>query len=470
MADSDARFPRDPGSIRGMLDVATLKDLVSKDEVETVLAVFPDMYGRLMGKRIIGDYFVSDVLDGEIHACDYLLASDMEMDPVPGYSFTNLAKGYGDFRLMPDLSTLRKADWLDGTAIVLCDVHQEDSDLLVNVAPRSVLRNQVERAEAMGYTAKGASELEFYLFKDSYSDAGDKNYLGLEPHSAYIEDYHIFQGGKEEYVVGAIRRHVDRSGVPVEFSKGEWGPGQQEINLRYTNFLEMADRHVIYKHAAKEIAWQKGRSITFMAKWDERHAGSSMHIHASLWKGDQALFSGNSAGDDSGESSIFRWFLGGWMAHIKEIFAFYAPYPNSYKRYMAGTFAPTRIAWSHDNRTAGFRIVGKGPSLRIECRAPGADANPYLAFAATLAAGLDGIQNQTEPPPEFSGDAYAAGALPSVPHSLTEATKELEASTWAREVLGVEVVEHYLHFFTTEQRKFDEVVTSWERARYFERA
>lgn len=237
MADSDARFPRDPGSIRGMLDVATLKDLVSKDEIDTVLAVFPDMYGRLMGKRIIGDYFVTDVLDGEIHACDYLLASDMEMDPVPGYSYTNLAKGYGDFRLIPDLSTLRKADWLDGTAIVLCDVHQEDSDLLVNVAPRSVLRNQVDRAEAMGYTAKGASELEFYLFKDSYADAGQKNYMGLEPHSAYIEDYQIFQGGKEEYVVGAIRRHVDRSGVPVEFSKGEWGPGQQEINLRYTDFF-----------------------------------------------------------------------------------------------------------------------------------------------------------------------------------------------------------------------------------------
>lgn len=469
MAEPVPNNLRDTSAIRGMLDAATLKVLVANDEIETVLAVFPDMYGRLMGKRITGDYFVNDVLDGELHACDYLLASDMEMEPVPGYSYTSWTKGYGDFRLLPDLATLRKADWLDKTALVLCDIYQEHNDSLVSVAPRSVLRTQVERAEAMGYTAMGASELEFYLFKDSYEEANDKKYQDLEPHSAYIEDYHIFQGAKEEYVVGAIRRHVDRSGIPVEFSKGEWGPGQQEINLRYADFLEMADRHVIYKHAAKEIAWQKGRSLTFMAKWDERYAGSSMHIHASLWRGEQALFASSNGDDISEGSDLFRWFLGGWMAHIKEIFAFYAPYPTSYKRYMSGSFAPTRIAWSHDNRTVGFRIVGKGPSLRIECRAPGADANPYLAFAVTLAAGLDGIKNQIEPSPEFTGDAYAAEGLPSVPLSLPEAAKSLADSDWAKEVLGQDVVEHYLHFFRTEQRKFDEVVTSWERARYFER-
>jgi glutamine synthetase len=310
------------------------------------------------------------------------------------------------------------------------------------------------------------------LFKDSYEAAAHKQYVGLQPFGAYIEDYHIFQGTKAEAVIGAIRHHLDRSGVPVEFSKGEWGPGQHEINLRYADFLEMADRHTLYKHAAKEIAWQQGYALTFMAKWDERHAGSSMHVHASLWgdNGTRALFPGEEALGPLHVSPLFRWFLGGWMAHIQDIFAFYAPYPASYKRFVAGSFAPTGLAWSYDNRTAAFRIVGHGPSLRIECRAPGADANPYLAFAVTLAAGLDGIARRIEPPPMFSGDVYAAQELPRVPQSLPEAARQLEQSAWAREALGNEVVEHYLHFFRTEQRKFDAVVTSWERARYFERA
>ena len=470
MAKAQPTPADEPSAVKGMLDTEMLKDLVSKDEIETVIAAFPDMYGRLLGKRITGDYFVNDVLDGELHACNYLLASDMEMEPVQGYSFASWSKGYGDFRILPDLSTLRIADWLERTAIVLCDVYYEHDDSLVEVAPRSVLKKQVERAVQRGYLAKGASELEFYLFKDSYEGAVQKKFMDLEPYSAYIEDYHILQGTREEFVVGAIRRHVDRSGIPVEFSKGEWGPGQQEINLRYTDFLEMADRHVLYKHAAKEIAWQKGCSITFMAKWDERYAGSSMHIHASLWKDDIPLFADDQNTGDVYGSATFRWFLGGWMSHIREIFAFYAPYPTSYKRYVSGSFAPTKIAWSYDNRTVGFRVVGRGPSLRIECRAPGADANPYLAFAATLAAGLDGVEKQIEPPPEFSGDAYVAGELPSVPLSLEEAASELDKSKWVRGVLGDDVVEHYLHFFRTEQRKFNEVVTNWERARYFERA
>jgi glutamine synthetase len=257
----------------------------------------------------------------------------------------------------------------------------------------------------------------------------------------------------------------------VEFSKGEWGPGQQEINLRYSDFLEMCDRHILYKHLAKEIAWQNNVALTFMAKWDERFAGSSMHLHVSLW--DQAghpLFPGDQPLGVVKGSPLFRWFLGGWMHHIREVFAFYAPYPSSYKRYQAGSFAPTGIAWAYDNRTAGFRVLGHGAGLRLECRAPGADANPYLAFAVTLAAGLDGIQRQIEPPPMFEGDVYAAQDLPQVPHSLNESISELERSDWARSVLGPEVVEHYLHFFRTEQGKFDQVVTSWERARYFERA
>ena len=458
-------------NVRGMLDVETLKQLVADDQIETILTVFPDLYGRLVGKRITGDFFVNDVLKDGFHACDYLLACDMEMDPVPGYKFTSWATGYGDFRLVPDLTTLRYASWLEKTAIVICDVYNEEKDELVEIAPRNILRQQLERVKALGYTAMGASELELYVFSDTYEEARRKNYHDLQPIGSYIEDYHIFQGTKEEFLIGAIRKHLDRSGIPVEFSKGEWGPGQQEINLRYCDFLEMADRHTLYKHAAKEIAWQNNVAITFMAKWDERFAGSSMHLHTSLWNAaGEALFPGEEPFGPVHSSPLFRWFLGGWMAHIREIFPFYAPYPSSYKRYVAGSFAPTGIAWSYDNRTAGFRILGHGSSLRLECRAPGADANAYLAFAVTLAAGLDGIQNQIEPPAMFEGDVYEARDLPQVPHSLNEAIHALDTSEWARTALGTEVVEHYLHFFRTEQRKFDEVVTSWERARYFERA
>ena len=437
-----------------------LKRLVQQNEIDTVLVVFPDMYGRLVGKRLVARFFLEQ---SEIHACDYLLACDVDMDPVPGYQFTSWAKGYGDFRPRPDFDTLRVVSWQEKTALVLCDVYEEEHDELVPYAPRSILRKQLAHAAERGYVAMGASELELYVFEDSYDDVAKKSFVNLQPIGDRIEDYHILQSTKEEFLIGAIRRHLERSGVPVESSKGEWGPGQQEIGLRYAELLEMADRHTIYKHAAKEIAWQSGHAITFMAKWDERYAGSSCHIHMSLWNRDgDALF--------AGESDVFRWFLGGWMAHIGELFPFYAPYPSSYKRYVAGSFAPTGIAWSHDNRTAGFRIVGSGSSLRIECRTPGADANPYLAFAATLAAGLDGIENKIEPPPAFEGDVYGAQNLPQVPHSLPEAIRELEKSAFARAAFGENVVEHYLHFFRTEQRKFDAAVTDWERRRYFEQA
>ncbi len=441
--------------MQGRISLDELKRLVSAGDIETVIAVFPDMYGRLVGKRFVAQYFLDDVAEHGMHACDYLLACDMEMDPVPGYAFTSWAKGYGDFNPIPDFETMRIASWQTKSALVLCDI-------AAPLAPRTMLRRQIERAEKFGFLPMAASELELYVFKDSFDSAAEKGYIRLEPIGRVIEDYHVLQGTKEEFLIGAIRSHLERSGVPVESSKGEWGPGQQEIGLRYAEALEMADRHAIYKHAAKEIAWASGHAITFMAKWNERHAGSSCHIHMSLWdvKGKRALF--------EGESETFRHFLGGWMAHIRELFAFYAPYPASYKRYVAGSFAPTGIAWSHDNRTAGFRIVGHGPSLRIECRAPGADANPYLAFAATLAAGLDGIENKIEPPPKFEGDVYAARDLPQVPHTLNESIAALDGSAFARSAFGDDVVEHYLHFFRTEQRKFDAVVTDWERRRYFE--
>lgn len=456
--------------LRGMLGLNDLRKLVDDDGIETVLTVFPDLYGRLVGKRMTARFFLDGVVDHGLHACDYLLACDMEMDPVPGYKFTSWARGYGDVHCVPDMDTLRHASWLDKTAIVLCDVYRQEK--LVDIAPRTLLRNQIDRARDMGFTPKGASELELYLFKDSYEEVTRKQFVGLEPMGSYLEDYHILQGTKEESLVGAIRSHLQKSGIPVEGSKGEWGPGQQEIGIPYSDFLEMADRHVLYKHAAKEIAWQQGRAVTFMAKWDERYAGSSCHIHASLWSADgtKPMFKGNQRLGPIRCSKTFRHFLGGWMKHLRETFAFYAPYPASYKRYVAGSFAPTGIAWSYDNRTAGFRIVGEGSSLRIECRAAGADANVYLAFAATLAAGLDGIEQEIEPPEMFEGDGYAAQNLAQVPRTLNEAIRELEASDWSRQVFGSETVEHYLHFFRTEQRKFDEVVTDWERRRYFERA
>jgi len=458
----------------GQLDLATLRGLVESGDIQTVIVAFPDMYGRLLGKRYTGQYFL-EAADHGMHFCDYLLASDMEMDPVPGYAYASWDQGYSDATGVVDWSTLRQATWLEKSALVLCDIHDETDHSQVEIAPRTILRRQMDRAQAMGYLPMGASELEFFIFQDSYEAAHEKSYHDLQTFGNYIEDYHIFQGTKIEGLMGAIRWHLQASGIPTEFSKGEWGAGQREINIRYADFLTMADRTIIYKQCAKEIAHQQDLSLTFMAKWDERHAGSSMHIHCSLWdtSGERNLFAGegeSQLGLHSAETETFRWFLGGLLAHARELALFHAPYVNSYKRYLAESFAPTGIAWSYDNRTAGFRIVGHGQSLRIESRIPGADANPYLAFAAMLAAGLDGIEKQTEPPAMFKGDVYAASELQHVPRTLNEAIAEFERSALAREAFGDEVVEHYLHYARTEQRKFDEVVTCWERARFFERA
>jgi glutamine synthetase len=475
---------------RGRLGLDELVREVEAGRIETVVTAFPDLYGRLVGKRINGAFFVDEVVRHGMHCCDYLLACDMEMDPTPGYAYTNWAKGYGDLHAMPDLATLRHAAWLERSAIVLCDALEEDGTP-VAVAPRSILRRQLERAASLGFTAKTGSELEFYLFRDGYDEARARRYHELRPHGGYIEDYHVLSGTFAEPVLGAIRRLVDASAIPVEFSKGEWGPGQHEINLRYAPALEMADRHVLYKQAAKEIAAQQGLSITFMAKWHEALAGSSLHVHASLWTpddlpafaprpaeagaqqaaGERAAHGGLEPlpGTALEASSSFRWFLGGLLAHARELAWCFAPTPNSYKRYKAATFAPTRIAWSVDNRTCGFRVVGRGPSLRVECRIPGADANPYLAYAALLAAGLDGIERRMEPGPAFEGDAYQAHDLPSVPTSLPEAIGELARSAFARQAFGDAVVDHLLHFARTELAAYETAVTDFERVRYFER-
>jgi glutamine synthetase len=447
-----------------------LLEAIRTEEIQTVLVALPDWYGRLLGKRLTARFFADTVAEHGWHACDYVLACDMEMDPVPGYAFASWESGYGDIRGIPDWTTLLRPAWLEKTALVLCDAATEAGEA-VEVAPRRILQRQLERAAGMGFAPRGGAELELYLFRETYDSARQKHWNDLVPFGSYIEDYHLLQGSREEPVMGSLARALEKSGIPVEGTKGEWGPGQQELNLRYGNLLDQADAIVLAKHAAKEIAHEKGLAVTFMAKWDERFAGNGLHQHLSLWDaaGRRNVFSGEGALGEIACSDTFRFFLGGLLAHAAELTALWAPSVNSYKRFQSASFAPTTIAWSIDNRTAGFRVVGAGSSLRIECRIPGADANPYLAWAATLAAGLEGVAKRIEPPAPFSGDLYAAKALPRVPGNLREAAAMLRGSRVAREALGEEVLDHYLHFLATEQRKFDEIVTSWERARFFER-
>ena len=480
-------------AVRGMLTLDELRQKVEAGEIDTVITAFPDLYGRLMGKRIAADFFLDSVAGGGMHACDYLLTADMEMEPVPGYAYANWEMGYGDFHCIADMRTLRTATWLDRTALVLCDVHDERTHAPVAIAPRNLLKRQVAAATEMGYSVQASAELEYYIFNQTYGEARSQHYQDLQTFGAYIEDYHILQGTREEVLNAAARRHLAGSGIPVETSKGEWGPGQHETNIRYAEVLDMADRHLLYKQIFKELADQLGLAVTFMAKFDAALAGSSCHMHLSLW--DKAVernlfdlayppqsprrrgeaqkpppdFGGRlEGGKGKLGSDLFRWFLGGWIAHASEMMVFYAPTINSYERYQAGSWAPTALAWSYDNRTAGFRVVGRGQSLRIESRIPGADVNPYLGFAAALASGLDGIRNQIEPPALFEGDVYTAQGLPHVPRTLRDAIAAFESSQFAREVFGAAVVEHYLHFFKTEQSAYDNAVTDWERKRYFE--
>jgi glutamine synthetase len=448
-------------------DAKGLEALIKKGLVDTVLTVFADGLGRLMGKRVVGRYFLDHVLHDGVHACIYLFTVDMEMEPLPGFKLASWERGYGDMKLVPDLITWRLLPWLPKTALVFCDVYTEEGEP-IEEAPRWVLRRQLERATKAGYRVKTASELELYLFKESFDEARAKRYHGLTPVSNYLEDYHILQTSREEPLVRAIRNGMEAARVPVEFSKGEWGRGQEEINLRYADALEMADRHVLYKHGVKEIAWQQGCSVTFMAKYDMGAAGSSFHLHSSVWDaaGRRNLFAAR--GSRQG-TPLFQQWLAGQMAVAREFAYFYAPTVNAYKRYQAGSFAPTRIAWGWDNRTCGFRICGEGGGFRVENRIPGADANPYLAFAATIAAGLRGVEQKLTPPAMFEGNAYEDTRLTQVPKTLRDALGELEGSKAAREAFGPKVVEHYLQHGRLEQQAYDQSVTDWELIRLFER-
>jgi glutamine synthetase len=448
-----------------MLSVEELAAEADSGTIDTVVTAFTDMQGRLVGKRIEVGYFIEQVVEHGVEGCNYLLALDMEMEPVPGYEMANWEKGYGDFGISPDLATLRRIPWLDRSALVLCDVVEHDGSP-VTISPRQVLIAQYERAQQMGYTPMFASELEFYLYKQSYAEAHQQDYRDLVPTIPYILDYHILATTMDENVLGQIRRGMQGAGIPVEFSKGEAWYGQHELNIRYADAVTSADRHAIYKNGVKEIAYLNGISATFMAKPSEKDIGSSCHIHSSLIDatGSESVFVN---GHD--ETDVFRHYLGGMRSRVRELALLIAPSVNSYKRYAAESWAPTSISWGRDNRTCGFRVVGHGQSRRAECRIPGADVNPYLGYAALLAAGLDGIERGTDPGPELVGNAYEAGEAEPFPSTLREAVDLWERSDFARAAFGEDVWGHYLNYGRTEQRLFDEVVTDYERRRMFER-
>jgi glutamine synthetase len=456
---------------QGLIDAHRLEELSTAGEIDTVLCMFTDLQGRFMGKRVLPDFFLEEILGEEgLHACLYLLAVDMEMEPLPGYEYASWETGYGDFKMVPDIATLRICPWLEKTAMVICDIVDEHDGSPVTVSPRQILKDQLARAEEMGYQVKTGSELEFYLFKDSFEDLADRGYRDPRPSSSYIMDYHMLQTTKDEWIIRQIRNDMRAAGIPVEFSKGEFGRGQHEINITYSDALSNADHHALYKHGVKEIAALNGVAATFMAKWTMSEAGSSCHLHSSIWDagGEKSLtWEEGGVGHMTDE---FRWYLGGLMATAREMAWMFAPFVNSYKRYQLASWAPTAIVWSGDNRTCGYRTVGEGKAFRVECRIPGADANPYLAFAATVASGMWGIRNKVEPPERFEGNAYEAKDVPRVPSSLHEAIDVFRGSDIAREVFGDFVFGHLLNTAVQEQSIFDNLtVTDWELARYFER-
>jgi len=443
-----------------MLTIEELRQDVESGAVDTVIACFTDMQGRLMGKRLDGEFFLAEQSAGHTgEGCNYLLALEMEMDPVPGYAIASWERGYGDFALVPDLSTLRRIPWHEATVMVQCDVQWHDGTP-VGPSPRQVLKAQVEKARALGFEPMFGSELEFFLFRESYLEAHAKHYHDLTPSVPYILDYHILAASLDEPFLREVRTSMKAAGMVVESSKGEAWAGQHEINFRFRDALRAADDHVVYKTGIKEIANQRDCSVTFMAKPHHDWVGSSCHIHSSLWRGDENAF--------AAESEEFKHYLAGQIACLADLAIFVAPVINSYKRFAAGSWAPTTLAWGYDNRTCGFRVVGHGASVRPETRIPGADANPYLAFAALLAAGLYGIEEKLELGPAFEGNAYESD-VERFPHALRDAIARLEQSTVARTLLGDEVVDHYLNYARTEQELFDRTVTGYERERMFER-
>jgi glutamine synthetase len=446
------------------LDVEELRALVASGEIDTVVLAFPDMQGRLQGKRFAAPFFLDEVLEHGTEGCNYLLAVDVELNTVDGYDMSSWAKGYGDFAMRPDLSTLRRVPWNEGTAMLVADLAWNDGSPVV-AAPRQVLRHQLERLAAHGFTAHVGTELEFIVFKDTYEQAWNADYRDLTPANQYNIDYSILGTGRIEPLLRRIRNDMAAAGLTVESAKGECNPGQHEIAFKYDEALITCDQHAIYKTGAKEIASQEGVSLTFMAKYNERE-GNSCHIHLSLQDAEgRNVMAGDGPG---GMSRVMRHFLAGQLAALRDFSLLYAPNINSYKRFQPGSFAPTAVAWGHDNRTCSLRVVGHGRSMRFENRLPGGDVNPHLAVAGLVAAGLHGIEQELELPEPCDGNAYT-GDYAHVPTTLREAADLWENSPIARAAFGDEVVAHYRNMARVELEAFDAAVTDWELRRSFER-
>ncbi|HLY51115.1 MAG TPA: glutamine synthetase family protein [Solirubrobacteraceae bacterium] len=442
-----------------LLTVDELAAQVSRGEIDTVLLAMTDMQGRLQGKRLTAPYFLDQVAHHGAEGCNYLLAVDVDMTPVDGYEMASWERGYGDFVLRPDLDTLRPVPWQEGTVLCLSDLYWDDGrDVLAS--PRQVLRAQLARLAERGWTANASTELEFLVFRDTYEEAWRKAYRDLEPANLYNIDYSLLGTARVEELIRRIRNSMMAAGLVVENSKGECNLGQHEINFRYADALSTADQHVIYKNAAKEIAAQSGMSISFMAKYNQRE-GSSCHIHFSLADHDGPLF--------ERQREVFEAFLAGQLACLRELTLFLAPNVNSYKRFAAGSFAPTAVAWGHDNRTLSLRVVGHGPGLRFENRAGGSDLNPYLALSAIVAAGLHGVDAGLELEPAYEGNAYTASDKPRLPATLRDARDLFATSEIARSAFGDEVVDHYVNAADIELSAFEAAVTDWEKFRGFER-
>ncbi|MEU0587714.1 glutamine synthetase family protein [Streptomyces sp. NPDC006132] len=448
------------------LSVEELHALVAGGEIDTVVLAFPDMQGRLQGKRFAARFFLDEVLRHGTEGCNYLLAVDTEMNTVDGYAMSSWDRGYGDFAMHPDLTTLRRVPWNEGTAMLHADLAWNDGSPVV-AAPRQILRRQLERLAELGYTAQVGTELEFIVFKDTYEQAWDAGYRGLTPANQYNIDYSVLGTGRIEPLLRRIRNEMAAAGLTVESAKGECNPGQHEIAFRYDEALVTCDQHSVYKTGAKEIAAQEGMSITFMAKYNERE-GNSCHIHLSLADADGNNAMAGSSDDPGGMSDVMRHFLAGQLAALREFSLLYAPNINSYKRFQPGSFAPTAVAWGHDNRTCALRVVGHGRSMRFENRLPGGDVNPYLAVAGLVAAGLHGIEQKLELPEPCPGNAYTAD-FDHVPTTLREAAELWEHSAIAKAAFGDEVVAHYRNMARVELDAFDAAVTDWELRRSFER-
>jgi glutamine synthetase len=448
-----------------MLTQTELESLIAAGDIDTVIVAFCDMQGRLIGKRVAARLWVEDVAAHGAECCNYLLAVDVDMNTVDGYAISSWETGYGDMVMTPDFSTLRLVPWLPATALVMADLSWTNGTP-VSQAPRSILNKQIDRLTEKGLVPYIGTELEFIVFDDSYREAWGLGYRGLTPSTDYNVDYAMHASTRMEPLLRDIRLGMDGAGMYCEGVKGECNYGQQEIAFRYDHARVTCDNHTIYKNGAKEIADKHGKSLSFMAKYDERE-GNSCHIHISL-RGDDGSAVFADAEDPDGMSPMFRSFIAGQLATLRDFTLFYAPNINSYKRFVEGSFAPTAVAWGMDNRTCALRIVGHGHGMRMECRAPGGDVNQYLAVSALIAGGLYGIENELELPEALTGNAYTSGAE-HLPTTLAEAADLLDKSEIARKQFGDEVIDHYLNYAKVELKAFNSAVTDWERVRGFER-